>query len=389
MPRRFGPARLFAFIALAGAAACTSGQVGSYPVTHVDPIQSGVLQFAVGWATGYANANTGPTFGYGLNVVETFRQANGRSAVLNDTPAIVVPSALASAIPLTPPSGAPTQAPTLAPGGAAYGSGFGVPPSLATSFGGQVAPAIGFGGPPAFQPAVVDGTSLTQTFVEGYDTLFPLPPANSPALALAAALKAFPGQYTLQVAIPTGQFSTETASQSATLRGKPLPAFASPQFVSDGNGGGSVTLNVPAGVTESLVTVYATSCQTGAVQPSPSPSPTGVTGPTPSPVQIGISNSVFTLYSGARGPAQVFLSLPDFAGPEGPNGRFHSVCTGADAAALGQGSAVQKVIVYAAGFDYPAFESVYPQSFSQTPKIVGANGQADVTVSALANFTSP
>jgi hypothetical protein len=193
----------------------------------------------------------------------------------------------------------------------------------------------------------------------------------------------------LQVVIPTGQYTTETVQASARLRGRPLPAFAVPAFVSDGNGGGSATVDVPAGVSETLVTVYATSCQTAAAQPSPSPVPSGGTGPTPAPVQVGIANSVFTLYSRTPGPARVFLSLPDFAGPQGTNGRFHSICTGADAVALDEPNSVQKGIVYAAGFDYPAFESVYPQSFAQKPAISGPNGQADITLSPFSVFTSP
>jgi hypothetical protein len=377
-----------AFALLAGVAACTSGQVGQYPVTHVDPAQTGALQFVVGWATGYADLGSGqgPFFGYGVNLVETFRQPSGRSAVLDDSPDVLVPPALGALIA----DPAVTSPPALIPGGPAYGAGFGVPPSVSSSFvTGDVAPAIGFGGPPAFQPALLDGSSLTQTFVEGYDALFPVqPPQGSLALPLKRALALFPGRYTLQVVIPTGQFSTETVQATATLRGTPLPAFAAPAFVADGNGGGSMTLDVPAGVSETLATVYATSCQTAAVQPSPSPTPTGG-GATPSPVQIGIANSVFTLYSRVRGPARVFLSLPDFAGPQGPTGRFHSICTSADAAALNQPVSVQRGLAYAAGFDYPAFESVYPQSFAQKPPIAGPRGQADITISPLTAFTSP
>ncbi len=381
--------RIVAFASLAFGAACTSGQVGQYPVTHVDPAQSGTLQFAVGWATGYGDllSGQGPFFGYGVNLVETFRQANGRSAVLTDTPSVLVPNALGLQI-ATPGATAP---PALIPGGPAYGAGFGVPPGLATSLvRGDVAPSIGFGGPPAFQPALFDGSSLTQTYVEGYDALFPVQPNQGQlSLPLATALKIFPGVYSLQVLIPTGQYTTEMVTAKATLRGRPLPAFGPPTFVADGNGGGSLTVDIPAGVSETLATVYATSCQTSATQPSPSPSPTGVVGPTPSPVQIGIANSVFTLYSNARGPARVFLALPDFAGPQGPNGRFHSICTSADATALNQPSNVRAGIAYATGFDYPAFESVYPQNFSQKPTIVGASGQPDITLSPFTTFLSP
>jgi len=44
-----------------------------------------------------------------------------------------------------------------------------------------------------------------------------------------------------------------------------------------------------------------------------------------------------------------------------------------------------KYVVYAVGFDYPAFSSAYPQSNgNQTPTLIGAAGQVDVTTSAAA-----
>jgi hypothetical protein len=41
------------------------------------------------------------------------------------------------------------------------------------------------------------------------------------------------------------------------------------------------------------------------------------------------------------------------------------------------------VYVSAVGFDYQAFEAAPPGNISQTPTIVGANGQADLTASSV------
>jgi hypothetical protein len=49
----------------------------------------------------------------------------------------------------------------------------------------------------------------------------------------------------------------------------------------------------------------------------------------------------------------------------------------------------QSFLVYAAGFNYPAFESAYPQNLSVAPSISGNNGQANVTTSDALRATYP
>ena len=49
----------------------------------------------------------------------------------------------------------------------------------------------------------------------------------------------------------------------------------------------------------------------------------------------------------------------------------------------------ESFLVYAAGFNYPAFESAYPQNLSVAPRIAGSNGQADVTTSDALQATYP
>src|ERR1700675_2243896 len=64
---------------------CTGGQIGVEPTTHVADVQNGTkLQFAVGTAN-YNGAQY-------LNTVVTYRQANGLSATLDNTPLITGPA---------------------------------------------------------------------------------------------------------------------------------------------------------------------------------------------------------------------------------------------------------------------------------------------------------
>ena len=68
-----------------------NGSKGIPPISSVNPVQTGTLEFAVGTATIY-NSTT-----HGLNVVATYRQANGLSNVLVDTPTITGPFTLPAA----------------------------------------------------------------------------------------------------------------------------------------------------------------------------------------------------------------------------------------------------------------------------------------------------
>jgi hypothetical protein len=356
-------------------AACTSGQVGQYPVTHVNPVTSSTLQFGVGWLTGYPASQNNPEYdktGYGINLVETLRQSNGRSALLSDSVEVDVPSALGAQLQaLDPPvNGIATNNITLAAPLAAYGAGINQGTLLLNS---GFNPLNGSGGPPAFPPPA-DVTSLTQGFWEGYYATFPIVPlgmGDAVGLPLATAQKLLPGGYTLNVTVPTGAASTELISKSATLSGKPLPAFAPPAVTPDGTGGALVSIVVPAGVTETIVSVVANACQ---VQSS--------SGATPAPVIV--QPETYTLVSHRAGPGTDRLTLPDFVTPIGGLGTYQSICSSAESIAPTAG-----YLAYAAGFDYPAFESVYPQSFSQTPAIVGAAGEPDITVSSPTSFVTP
>jgi len=70
-----------------------NGSKGIPPISSVNPVQTGTLEFAVGTANIYGTKT-------GLNVVSTYRQSNGLSNVLVDTPTITGPFTLPAAAPV-------------------------------------------------------------------------------------------------------------------------------------------------------------------------------------------------------------------------------------------------------------------------------------------------
>ena len=79
----------YAFVFLLTACGGSGGNA-TPPVQNVDPVNSNVLQFAVGVAT--ISQHNGARIAYGLNTVETLRQADGLSGLLDDTPTITGPT---------------------------------------------------------------------------------------------------------------------------------------------------------------------------------------------------------------------------------------------------------------------------------------------------------
>lgn len=75
---------ILAVIASTALASCSAGSTGPPSITTANPATIGKLQFAVGTANIYGTST-------GLNVVSTFRQTNGKSAVGVDTPTISGP----------------------------------------------------------------------------------------------------------------------------------------------------------------------------------------------------------------------------------------------------------------------------------------------------------
>ncbi len=398
----------FAVLALASIVTGCGGGSGSgaSPPTSSVNLNASKLQFAVGTAT-IASEGT-----IGLNTVETFRQPNGLSAALVDTPTIVGPAGftvpLDSAGPYMESCSPSTGGATLvdSASGATVGQGSGTDggtnhisgtpqtllgtPVVCTSFGIRGG-AFGYGfvpdnsttngaltdryyqlpfypmnsgrtlryigGPPAF-PQSRNGTfpSGFLGYYQGFTDF------NAPAVA---------GAYTLNVVAAAGNAPTSTFSATSNLTNVTgLPTFDRPVFTPDGSGGGTVAVNIPAGVTETFVEILDLGT---AGLGSPNCFPTGPLGGNPT--------VYYTLIANGSGPQT--LTLPDNLGPAVPGQTTHTLCTSADNAAASGGATTtgDPYRLYAVGFDYPAFEAAYPQSTSQTPTITGANGQADITTS--------
>lgn len=364
-------------------AGCNAYTSGTPPISQAPvPLQSiGVLQAAVGTANIGQNSNA-----IGLNVVVTFRQANGNTAALVNSPQIVGPTGFKVPTTISVNGGAPTNPcgtgcvdagtntisstpqnlnPNVANPVTTFGQAngifsYGIAPDN-SGVSGAVAFALNsqpfystnttstgsqrfVGGPPAY-PFFKDGTfpsgfiGYTQGFTE----------FNATPVA---------GTYTVNDTVASGNAGTATFTASATLSNTtPLPAEAAPVFVKDGAGGGTATVTVPADarITETMLYVFNSSAGT-----------------------------FFTVGPQAGTGALVFV-LPDFLGP----------CTGAAGTGCQNNAATQtRTIntgnafrVYAASYDYPAFEAGPPGNTQQSPTIAGAGGQADITTSSVLTAT--
>jgi len=432
--------RLSAACAAASAllAGCSGGgSNGIPPINTVNPISTGVLKFAVGTANLYGT-------GTGLNVVSTYRQSNGLSNVLVDTPTITGPFKLpaagaagglsafdpystlpagpsasevatgriitgtsqsvhvgtpvcdqASACTVPNGSGGTVQ---IAPNTTTFGQAGGVfvngispgnstnggvaasyvpytEPLYDTTSGFQFVP---FGGPPAFPGPNGLGNRDGVTNVGRGNVGIPL------GITTFAGVIPSAGTYTLSVQVPTG-FSGQSPTYATTSATAPLastatlPAITAPAFTTDGKGGGSFTVAaLPAGVTEEIVQIV----------------DTGDGGPVN--CQGAVGSTVFPTYYTIVVKAPGAYTLADTIGPNtntqgGLTGitPSPSICTAAqNTAAAGAATPGDNYTVQAIGADYPLYESLYPVNTSQAPTLAGANGQADITISASVAATS-
>jgi hypothetical protein len=328
--------------------ACTSGQSAVVPAaTSVNVAATTKLQFAVGTANIAGTA--------GLNTVVTFRSTNGTSAALVNSPSIAGPAGFkvpadpnvqgnvdsgTSNITSTPQLG--STATTFGTAWGAFGYGF-VPDNSGTSG------AAVFNVPmlPFYVANTMANPFAQLPYILGPDnSLYVAPTGVSgfPGFALGFAdFAATPvaGTYNLTVGLGSaggGSITSPTAAATLTSTAL-LPLFTTPTYVSDGKGGGTITVTVPAGVSEAVIEVGDGSASTGAV----------------------------TVV-----------------------GTFTTTSTGAQTFTVPDGSIAEKdfAVIYGVGFDYPALQaSPIGNGVPQTPTIVGANGQADVTTSAPAVVT--
>lgn len=389
-------ASLFAggFLCVIASAGCGNGGASEPPVTSYDPAATSKLEFAVGIAT--LSFNGGAGVAYGLNTIETLRQKDGLSGTLYNVPMIIGPSSfdvlistetgnevqsagsdlgtnhitwgtLNQTLWTGPPRGMKASTTGafgygLCPCNSDSGPGNGFTP-LFQAFNQPIYGAIAdlerwYGGPPAFPPG---GPSLIALGWEGYSLGF-----NDFAVAPVI------GKYNLYAAVPPAYDTPQNPTPSPGPNGtpspppgilaagaqltslKPLPAFALPSFKADGKGGGTIEVNVPAGATEALVVVRAI----------------GGSGKAGFCVNAHAADAFYTVVTHKNGAQGLFLA--DDLGPLTQSGKkTPSICPKAT------------YQIYAAGVDYPAYESSYPNNLSQLPHIKGPNGQADVTTSDL------
>ncbi len=357
-------------------AGCSANGAASPPTSVVtNPSNTSVLQLAVG------TANIGQASGsppvqvqtLGLNTVSTFRQANGLSAALVNTPTITAP------VGFVPPacgagcvdnagthqmSGAPQNVnPNVANPVTTFGQtggvfSYGLAPENESTTGAAVytryanpiggASTINYGGGPPAYPFFKDGTfpSAFSGYSQGF-TMFAAAPVA--------------GVYTLADTVATGNAGTFTFTASSTLANlTPLPVLTTPTFVKDGVGGGAgvVTVPVDARVVETMVYFQNT------------------------------TQGTFFAVGPIRGTGPQNYTLPDFLGPCGGaagTGCQNNAATRSPTFRLGAGPGTgDNYIVYAATYDYPMFEASPPGNVTQAPVINGGaatSNQADITTS--------
>ncbi|HXW76316.1 MAG TPA: hypothetical protein VEJ20_02805 [Candidatus Eremiobacteraceae bacterium] len=390
-------------VATALAAGCGANAISKIPgVTQTNPTSLGKVQFAVGTVNVGFDSNA-----TGLNTVATFRQSNGLSATLLDTPSITGPNGFVNTASNTDPysaagittnysctygilaaasdsgtasmtsdaqSVAANYVATHTFGRAGSVGGYGMQPFNSTQGGsayyaGNVDSEDCHGGPrgiqyPAYpQPFYLSQAAWTTLSGEGLHSA-PVYLGGPPAYpffndgsypgGFAGFVQGFTafdippvlGQYTLTVVVPASNAPSSTYTASASLTSlDPLPDEAAPTWASDDNGGGGGSVTVPSDprITETMVYVV--------------------------DQNAGLYFSVGPL----SGTGALDYAIPDNLGKCIPIG-----CRTGQS--MGHGDVV---LVYAASYDYPMFEASPPGNRSQAPTITGAGGQADITLSGV------
>ncbi len=385
-------------VAAALLAACATNGVAKIPSTNQANLASNKLQFAVG------TARIGQDSAVGVNFVATLRQPNGLTGVLASSPAItgpagfVVPAGATGAYTIAGPNldagtnhiSSSPQVPlnnaglvntTLGTFSGVYTYGLGPFNSDQSTVSGGYYP----GSPNAtagngFTSSTYNGTSLVALAIGGGDAIQPLPYFSADPMAYITGPPAVPffndgtyptnfagyspgftpveiapvsGSYAMQVKVVAQNVAPFTYSATATLTSTaPLPAMPAPTFTGDGAGGGTGTVNVPAGVTETMV--YIVDANAG---------------------------PLFYAVGPINGAGTQPFALPDHLGKcigtgcQNGAGASNSLNTG------------DTYFISAVGYDYPAFEAGPPGNRQQRPTITGANGQADITMSPVVQGT--
>jgi hypothetical protein len=411
-----------------GAIAFALSGCGSSPnqtVPNQANLSSNTLQFAVGTANMYG-------LGTALNVVATYRQPNGNSGTLLNSPTITLPAAIpaglsagaagtaydaCSTAPSAPAAGETriTSTPqavlsnavtSFGQSGGVYGLGIepfnsqgqgdctpagtnatGTPfqtapypvplyDSLSPSFAGAAGDPNAFvpwGGPPAF---LLTGSTVSVVGNKNY-------PAGTAGVSegidvFAGIAPVASGLYTLSLAIPTTTAGTSTPSATFTLPAglTVLGAATAPAFVPGGTGGGTFAFVMPALATEAYVQITDVGPATAGAA-SCNGSGTGIKGVGNSTATAATGTPVYyTLEATASGA----VTLPPALGP----GATPSVCTAAQNTTANGNTATpdDQIVVQVVAFDYDLFHASYPASLGvASPVITGTHASDNITIS--------
>ncbi len=278
---------------------------------------------------------------------------------------------------------------------AAYGQGYSYQPYAQPFYNAgnrtSVYQFVPWGGPPTFDPNKDGMGTRDGLILAGVDSFGdPYFLGLGEGITVFDNVRARSGQYTLAVTISTigngGSVSSQTVRKAAHLDASHLlPKVSAPVFKFDGKGGGSLTMGLPRGVTDAYVQIV----------------DFGPLGGPHDGANAGVANC-----QGARGThfAPVYYTvhvtgsssrtyhLPDRIGPNlatsgGKNNLkpSPSICTSAqNTAKVATQTNADDIVVQVIGFNYPIYDAalgLIQQSTPQNPRITGAGGQADITIS--------
>ncbi len=397
-------------------AGCSASATQPFAPHQVSPL-AGRLQVAVGTANIYGDIDDDANIG--TNVVETFRQVAGGTHP-GDTDAFVTTPNLAGPFTLPATPGTPDgYGATIETGPAAtevsgsvmtgtaqpnpgdqtiaastFGvstnaSGFGLEPFNFTSVNGNNGGTpisytpyeqplydpgsaagdgsdadafVPWGGPPAYDP---DHTGL------GVRDGNPFPPG---VVGVSLGLDVFEnvapkvGTYTFSVVVPTGTTTNGTKTTTATLGSTAILPAITPAVVTldaNGDGGGTVTATLPAGVTEALVQILDVGQDDSTATAN---------------CNTAFSNPVYYTFEFTASGTQ---TIPAAIGPGAKGVGSPTICSAAaNTTANGAPTLGDTFFVQTIGYDYPAYEISYPNSSNNPAPTLVTGTQADITISS-------
>jgi hypothetical protein len=243
---------------------------------------------------------------------------------------------------------------------------------------------IPWGGPPAFDPNQNGMGTRDGTFPAGFDSFgFPFGLGVGEGITAFSNVTPAVGTYSLNVTIAflgnNGQPVSGTLTSTARLSSLALlQVVTAPTVVPDTTtGAASMTVTVPAGVTQAYIQIVDYGPGGSGNPPTAVASCHTIAGTT------FIVPTYYTLEVTASG--SYGLSAGHGPNTSGANPKpSPTICTAAQNSAAVGTAAGDNFTVQMIGFDYPAFQaahSLIEATTPQAPAIAGASGQSDLTIS--------